>query len=145
MERELKLQIVLEKPTTGVDFGLQQGKGVNYGTVQTQRSSGEDLSFEFTVRVKGDGNDSPPNFLGPFVHGPSGQRFVYIDIGTCAGQMQTVWSRRLKIPLGGITSEMIARTPVNGNLVAHVRWMGNDGGPACGTAKPFAGWKPDTR
>ncbi|MEA2205433.1 MAG: hypothetical protein QOE77_2209 [Blastocatellia bacterium] len=147
MERELKLRIVLEKPTTGVDFGLQQGKGANYETVQTQRSSGKDLSFEFTVRVKSDGEDSPPNFLGPFVHGPSGQRFVYIDIGTCAGQMQTVWSRRLKIPLSSITSEMIDKVLAidDSFLQTHVRGTGKDGGPTCGTVKPFAGWSQNRR
>ena len=141
MERELKLRIVLEKPTAGVDFGLQKGNGGNYETVQTQRSSGKDLSFEFTVRVKSDRKSSPPNFLGPFVQGPSEQRFVYIDIGTYAGQAETVWSRRLKIPLGSITGEMIEAISVNGSLEAHVRGTGNDGGPACGTARPFAGWK----
>jgi hypothetical protein len=142
MEREVKLRIVLEQPTAGVDFGLQKGKGSNYGTVQTQRSSGKDLSFEFPVRVKSDGQDGPPNFLGPFVQGPSDQRFVYIDIGTCAGQTGTGWSRRLKIPLGSITAEMIdiVLAIEDSFLQTHVRGTGKDGGPTCGTVKPFAGW-----
>jgi hypothetical protein len=142
MESELKLRIVLEKPTTRVDFGLQKGKGGNYETVQTQRSSGKYLSFQFTVRVKRDGKNSPPNFLGPFVQGPPGQRFVYIDIGTYAGQTETVWSRRLKIPLGSITAEMIDKVLATDDsfLQTHVRGTGKDGGPTCGTVKPFAGW-----
>src|SRR5687767_1043228 len=105
-ERELKLRIILEQPPSGVDFGLQEGHGSNYETVQKQRSSkGEDLKFEFTVRAKPGSNGAGPNFLGPFVQGPSGQRFIYLDIGTAAGQADSCWSRRLKIPLSGITWE----------------------------------------
>jgi hypothetical protein len=95
MEHELTLRIFLETPPAGVDFGVQKGKGNDYQTEQTQRSNGKDLTFEFQVRVRT--GAGAPNFLGPFVHGPTGERFIYIDIGTCAGQTNTVWSRRLKI------------------------------------------------
>ena len=106
MDRELTLRIVLEKPTSGVDFGLQKGHGSNYETVQTQRSVGKDLRFECSVRVSS-AKDGLPNFLGPFAQGPAGQKFIYVDIGTCAGQTETCWSRRLKIPLYGISWEAI--------------------------------------
>ena len=98
MEGELTLRIVLEKPPADVDFGLQKGRGSDYETIQKQRSQAKDLSFEFIVRVKANRNNSPV-FLGSFVQGPAGDRFVYIDIGTYAGQTETGWSRRLKIPL----------------------------------------------
>ena len=137
MDRELTLRIILEKPTAGVDFGLQKGHGSNYETVQTQRSKGIDLHFECDVRVSR-AKDGSPNFLGPFAQGPSGQRFIYIDIGTCAGQTDTCWSRRLKIPLHGITWEMIDAAK---GLETRVPGTGKDGSPACATVKPFAGWK----
>ena len=142
MEHELTLRIVLEKPPAGVDFGVQKGKGNDYETIQTQRFQGKDLSFEFTVRVKIDSKASAPNFLGPFVHGPTGERFIYIDIGSCAGQTGTHWSRRLKIPLKGITSEVIEAAVADDRLrlEARVAGTGKDGGPTCGTVKPFAGW-----
>src|SRR5688500_18497282 len=107
MERDIAMRIILEKPLAGVDFGVQKGRGNDYETIQKQRSNGKDLSFEFTVRVKPGNKDGSPNFLGPIVQGPTGERFVYIDIGTYAGQTGTGWSRRLKIPLRGITWEMI--------------------------------------
>ena len=78
MDREFTLRITLEKPTAGVDFGLQKGHGSNYETVQTQRSEGKDLSFECSVRVAR-AKDGLPNFLGPFAQGPVGQKFIYID------------------------------------------------------------------
>src|SRR5688572_11568201 len=141
MERELTMRIILEKPTAGVDFGVQKGRGNNYETIQTQTSKGKDLSFEFTVRVKPGSKDGTPNFLGPIVQGPAGERFVYIDIGTYAGQAGTHWSRRLKIPLRGITWEMIDQLSGDDSVLeTRVRGTGNDGGPTCGTVKPFAGW-----
>jgi hypothetical protein len=142
MEREVNLRIILEEPTAGVDFGLQKGRGADYETIQTQRSQGRDLTFELAVRAKDTGKVSPPNFLGPFVQGPTGERFVYIDIGTYAGQTGTGCSRRLKIPLHGITWEMIEAV-VGGKafLETHVAGSGKDGSPNCATPKPFAGWK----
>ena len=142
MDHELPFRIILEKPTFGVDFGLQNGRGNDYETIQTQRSKGEDLSFEFTVRVK-TGEDSAPNFLGPVIQGPSGERFVYIDIGTSAGQKETCWSRRLKVPLRGITWDMIDRVLANSSSILETRvpGKGKDGSPSCATVKPFAGWK----
>src|SRR3954470_17739056 len=107
MDVQLQLRIVLESPPAGVDFGLQVGKGPGYRTVQTQRSQGDDLRFDGTVTAKGDRGDGPPNLLGPPTQGPSGGRFLYIDIGKSAGQADSEWDRRLKVPLGGITWEQI--------------------------------------
>jgi len=109
MERELTLRIVLEKPPAGVDFGLQRGRGSDYETIQMQRSKTEDLRFEFTIGVKASRKDAVPDFSGSLIQGPPGERFVYLDIGTYAGQRETCWSRRLKVPLSGITWEMIDR------------------------------------
>ena len=141
MEREVTCRIVLESPPAGVDFGLQQGHGSDYETVQTQRSKTGDLRFEFGVRVK-EGKTGEPIFLGPFTQGPPQERFVYLDIGTYAGQTNTPWSRRLKIPLRGITWRMIEQASDSGAVLeTHVPGTGRDGGPSCATVKPFAGWK----
>ena len=79
MERELNLLIILEKPPAGIDYGLQQGGGSNYETVQTQRSTGRDLRFNLSVRVR-EGKDGQPNFLGPFAQGPAQERlFIWIS------------------------------------------------------------------
>lgn len=137
MERQLNLRIIVERPPAGVDFGLQSGKGATYETVQTQRSKKE-LRFEFSVDVKAASVDAQLDFRGPFVQGPSGERFVYLDIGTYAGQADSPWSRRLKIPLRGITWKMIDSRTI---LETRVPGTGKDGGPNCATVKPFDGWK----
>jgi len=138
VERELTLRIVIQKPPGGIDFGLQKGKGSLYDIVQTQRSQTDsDLSFEFTVRV-GESEKKEPNFLGPYVQGPSIGRFVYINIGTYAGQEDSSWSRRLKVPLQGITWKMVHA----GILETRVPGTDRDGGPTGALVKPFEGWKP---
>jgi hypothetical protein len=126
-----------------VDFGLQKGRGRDYETIQKQRLAAQDLRFEFTAPVTTGVNGGTPGLLGPFVQGQPGARFVYLDIGAYAGQTDTTWSRRLKVPLTGITSDTINRLANYPGLVleARVPGTGRDGGPNCGTVKPFGGWK----
>ncbi len=143
METELKLRIILLKPTAGIVFGLQKGAGNSYETVQKQISGSRDLFFNFSIKVKGDrAKDTSPKFSGDFVQGPSGGKLIYIDIGTCAGQTNTKWSRRLKIPLTGITWDNIDHFNKNPDSVmeARVPGTGKDGGPNCATVTPFDGW-----
>jgi hypothetical protein len=142
MDIEIRFHIILEKPTMGVDFGLQKGKGSNYETIQKQRSSSSDMQFEFQA-LAGTNKKGILDFSGPCVQGVAGARFVYVDIGACAGQTNSEWSRRLKIPLIGITSETIKKLMNDTQLVleASVPGTGKDGGPNCATVKPFDGWK----
>lgn len=141
MESTITLQIILVKPTPGVMFGLQKGSGSNYETVEKQIPVSNDLSFKFTITVKGDrSKDKYPKFSGSFVQGPADNKFVYIDIGTYAGQPDTIWSRRLKIPLTGITWKDIDSLSEFSILQTSVPGTGKDGGPNCATVKPFAGW-----
>src|SRR4051794_28799055 len=98
MSKEISLKILLQNPADGAMYGLQKGKGPDYETVQAQLGKGHDLTFDFVVHVK-QANDSVPTHGGPFVQGTPGNRFVYIDIGSYAGQTGAPWSGRLKIPL----------------------------------------------
>lgn len=126
MNATITLHITLLAPPPGVDFGLQQGSGAHYQTIGIQRSTGADLTFTCTV---------PYPLRGPLVQGPPAGRFLYIDIGTAAGQFDSPWSRRLKVPLAGLTPDHAAyETTIPG--------CARDGGPNCATPKPFAGWTP---
>jgi len=127
MNGEITLRIILEQPPPGVTFGIQKGKGSIYETIlKQQAAAGEDLVFEFSVPVVG----------GPIVQGPPDARFVYLDIGTYAGQAGSQWGRRLKVPLSGITSRMRQERV----LETRVPGTGRDGTPNCGTVRDFAGW-----
>lgn len=144
MENEVRLRIVLLQPPAGVEFALQKGRGSGYEMAQKQRSGGKDLRFEFTVSAKPGRAAAGPAFAGPFVQGPAGDRFVYLDIGTYAGQSGTPWSRRLKVPLSGITWEMVRSGKT---LEARVPGAAQDGGPSCAyewrkRVGPGWGWQP---
>ena len=135
MDAELRLRIVVVNPPPGVTFALQRGKS---DLVPPSRSTTKQLVFELTVRVREDGQ---PNFLGPFAQGPRGARFVYVNSGTYAGQTNTPWSRRAKVPLTGITWPLIRRAKAK-PLEARFAGTGGDGGPACATVPLLgAGWQ----
>jgi hypothetical protein len=137
------LRIVIVDPTPGVDFGIQEGKGNDYRTISVQRSKAGSLVLECTIAVKGGRTDGPPNFGGPISQGPPTGRFVYVDIGRSAGQFDSAWQRRMKIPLEGITWDMIDSVVETSKRVlqATVPGTGKDGGPSCATLKPIDGWK----
>ena len=147
MEVDLRLRIVLEAPPSGVDFGLQEGKGNRYETIQKQTSKGKDLSFDCTVTVKDKRDDGLPNILGTLTQGPPTGRFIYIDVGKLAGQKDCVWERRIKVPLSGITWDMIHQVSEDSALVLEARLPGTakDGGPSCATVHPAKGWNCRTR
>ncbi|HJZ99399.1 MAG TPA: DUF5990 family protein [Candidatus Solibacter sp.] len=137
MPGELTFRIVIERPPKGVDYALQKGSGSIYEPVQRQSSGGKDLVFEFQPSV-GEGG----KLGGPFMQGPPKQRFVYIDIGTYAGQAESCWGRRMKVPLTDIPAKALGR---GGVLEARVPGTAPDGTPACAMVKDFDGWKLVTK
>lgn len=140
MKNEIDFRIVLQKPPAEVDYGLQMGHGSKYEVVQRQRAKGTDLTFGFTVNTK-PAKDSSIDFSGLYVQGSVGGRFIYINIGSSAGQIDTPWNRRLKIPLTDVTHSKLKEVlKIQGVLETTVPGTGKDGGPNCATVKPFAGW-----
>ncbi|WP_397570921.1 DUF5990 family protein [Schlesneria sp. T3-172] len=142
-DSEVRLRIILIAPPAGVEFGVQDGKGNDYTTIQIQRSKGDDLTFQITATIKDNREDGLPNFLGRLMQGPATERFDYIDIGKLAGQTDSPWDRRIKVPLKGITWDMIEKAAKDPKLVLEARLPGTakDGGPSCATVKPTEGWK----
>ncbi len=141
MKKTIQLHIILENPPEGVLFGLQKGKGTRYETIQKQISVAQDLHFNLTAEVKAD-VDGALDFFGESIHGARNGRFIYINIGTSAGQIDSCWSRRLKIPLSGITWAILDKIGENAPFILEtkVNGRGKDGSPNCATVKPFGGW-----
>ncbi len=137
----LPFKIVIVSPPLGVCFGIQEGKGKEYAVLQKKNSEKGNLLFQFTVPVKL-GKKGSWELYGPIVQGPIGERFLYLDIGTYAGQTDSIWSRRLKIPLSLITQNLLNQAIGNPAKVfeTNISGTGKDGGPNCGTVKPFSGW-----
>lgn len=133
-------KIALSNSLPGVAYGLQQGQGTGYKTVQKQAGSSGPLRFEFTAELKIN-TEGIPVFTGPFCQGKPAERFAYIDIGTYSGITDSVSGGRLKIPLYGISDKIISGLKDKSVLQTNVSAVGKNGRPAFGTVKPFEGWE----
>lgn len=133
-EFALPLRITLVNPPAKVRFALQRGKAELF---EPTISTGADLSFSFSIRVKGDPDSGPPRLLGEFVQGPPAARFVYVNSGKRAGDPNTFWDRRAKVPLIGLTwpTIMSARSKPKSVLEVKIPGTGRDGGPTCAGVK----------
>ena len=141
MKQILSLRIILKSPPADVDYGIQEGSGSVFTTIAKQRSIGKDLTFDFQISYTTDADESI-RLSGPIVQGPKDGRFVYIGIGTFAGQQDSIWQRRLKIPLTNISMKMIKQVQTDHKMIIATTVPGTakDNGPNCGTVKPFDGW-----
>lgn len=143
MTSEIPIRLVLVDPPAGVDFGIQRGSGTSYETLLVQQRTRGDITFDFDLTVAESQRSGRPNFRGPLVQGPPANRFVYIDVGTYAGQKATPWSRRMKVPLQGITwtlIENVTRKP-GSRLQGRIEGTGRDGGPNCATVDILDAWE----
>lgn len=140
-DRQLLLRITLVQPPAGVTFCLQRGQAE---LVSAVRSGGEDLSFDLDVRVGDPLPDGRPSFLGPFTQGPREARFVYVSSGIRAGEAGSGWDRRAKVPLSGISWDLIeeALASPGAFLEARIQGTSRDGGPVCATIPLLdGGWR----
>src|SRR5260370_454248 len=106
-DQEVLLRIIVLEPPAGVLFAVQSGKE---NLLDPRSKTARKIVFEFPIRIRNDRPDGSPNFLGPFAQGPVTTRFVYVNSGTIAGEAESRWTRRAKIPLAGITWPMITKT-----------------------------------
>jgi uncharacterized protein DUF5990 len=114
----IRLQITCESPPPATyngqrtEFGLQdKQQGLHAGVSQPDGA----LHFACEVAVKLHAKTDAPDFGGPFVHGPTSARFLYLGWRPLGG----AWIRRFKIPLAPISWEQIAAGQA-GALAAHV-------------------------
>lgn len=148
-EFEIPLRITLHRTPPGVRFALQKGKAGAQGNAELippTRSDAESISFDFSVRVAG-GNRAQQRFLGEFTQGPPEKRFVYVNSGQAAGQADTFWNRRAKIPLTTITGALIEeiRSTPNMMLAIEIEGTGRAGGPVCASLLSSTEWRPVRR
>jgi hypothetical protein len=140
MKIDVPVRVVLVAPPAGVVYGIQRGRGSAYDVAFAQQPKGGDVTFDFALTVA-EGKDGSPNFLGEYVQGPTGRRFIYVDVGQAARHHDTHWSRRMIIRLDEMTWPVIRKATAPGKrLEARIQGTGRDGGPSCATVKPIGGW-----
>ncbi len=128
------LRLIIDDPVPGVRYSLQKDD-----LPFEPRTAGDGpIAFELPITLHSDGR-----MTGPFVRreGPQ-RRFVYIRIGTSAGDCFSPWSRRAKIDIHDIPKTLLVPDAV---LEVHLPGRGKDGSPACATVRPATSWSPAKR
>ena len=131
---ELRMRITVRRPPRDVALAVQRGRDE---LLEPAKRSPGALVFDFLVNVSPAAVGKPPSLRGPYVHGPAGARFIYLNSGTRAGQADSPWNRRAKLPLVGITPAMIAaalRSP-SARIETTVDGTASDDGPVVATLK----------
>src|SRR5690349_10562541 len=101
---EVAFRITVLDPPPGVVFRLQRGQSE---LIAPSRETEHSISFDFPLRVEPGEKSGPPRLLGPFAQGPPASRFVYVCSGKRAGQFDSCWDRRAKVPLTGVAATVI--------------------------------------
>lgn len=138
MKHEIPMRVKVLRPLAGVTTKVQRGKNE---LLAPRNVSADAIAFEFDITV--DLSTSSPNFLGKYAQGPKDARFVYVNSGTYAGQVNSSWARRAKISLMNITPDQIETILTKPGSLLEVSFSGTggrDGGPTCASVKGVE-WK----
>lgn len=113
----LNIQLMVQAPpVTEADdralvFGLQDKTDALHGG---ERQPDGALRFTCPVTIHPRQGDAPPDCAGPFVHGPKGDRFLYLGWRGANNR----WIRRWKVPLGGLTWGLIGQAQAGNAMLA---------------------------
>jgi len=131
MAATVTLRLIIDDPVPGVRYSLQKDDM----PFEPRTASDGPLALELPITLHPDGR-----MTGPFVRreGPV-RRFVYIRIGTSAGDHASAWSRRAKIDIHTIPAALLVPGAL---LEVHLPGRARDGSPACATVRPVMEWRP---
>ena len=136
---DLPLRIVVQDPVPGLAIALQRKAEL----VGAATGSGEHLAFDLEVSVEGSLPDGRPRLLGPYVQGPPAERFVYLCVGRYAGQADSPWGGRVKVPLGALSWVLIEALAQGGRIEGRIGGRGRKDGPALASVPLLdPGWRP---
>ncbi len=134
MADTVTLRLTIDDPVPGVRYSLQKDD-----MPFEPRTAGDGpTSFDAPVTLHPDGR-----MTGPFVRREGKERrFIYIRIGTSAGDHASDWSRRAKIDIHDIPPALLVPGAL---LEVHLPGRGKDGSPTCATVRPTVGWRTAER
>jgi len=127
---EVPIRIIVEDPVPGLTIALQRGKSAKVTLLPPSSQSPDAVVFDLDVTVDGRLPDGRPRLLGPCVQGPPEARFVYLPLGRYAGQVDSEWGGRVKVPLGGLGWDQIKTLSSGARLAARIQGRSPKGGPA---------------
>lgn len=129
----ITLRLTIADPVPGVRYSLQKDDA----PFEPTTAADAPLSFDVPIRL------SPDNRLvGPFVRreGPQ-RRFVYIRIGSAAGDHASPLGRRAKIDIHDIPVPLLERAREGRILELVLPGRDKAGLPACATVRPITPWQ----
>lgn len=140
-QTEIRARLVIEQPVAQVLHSLQEGDDT---PLDPRRSrAGEALAFEFPLRIERTAEGA--KVFGPQVRREGKvRRFVYVRIGTLAGDVASPWTRRMKIDIHEIDVTLLDAAIAGGVLEGTFNGTLPDGSPACATIRPVS-WRVSTR
>ena len=142
---ELPIRIVVEDPVPGMAIALQRGQAAKAELVAAASRSADAAVFDLEVTVGGRLPDGRPRLLSLYVQGPPDARFVYLCVGKYAGQADSEWAGRVKVPLGGLGGDQIKALPPGARLAARIAGQSPKGGPALASVRLLPpGWTPSS-
>jgi Family of unknown function (DUF5990) len=78
---------------------------------------------------------------GPYIQGPSGARFIYLNWGTVDGSGEFAMFRRAKLWLNAVPPEVLGSAAERGVLVGRLGLTGANGNPLCASVRaPLIEW-----
>jgi hypothetical protein len=130
---EIRARLVIEQPVAGVLHSLQEGDD---RPLDPKRSlAGEALTFAFPLRIERTADGA--KVFGPQVRREGKvRRFVYVRIGTAAGDRASPWTRRMKIDIHDIDVGLLDAAIAGSVLEGTINGTAKDGSPACATIRP---------
>ena len=125
----LALRITVVDPPTGITWALQLGSNQ---LVKPTAGTRTRVSFDFSVDLVAGDLLGTFRLRGPAVQGRPGERFVYLCVGSYAGQAGAAASGRTKISLEGITRRLVDAVLAAPNAVLEAQFAGTarNGGPS---------------
>jgi hypothetical protein len=151
VEQHVRLRIICISPPNpesyGAAFGLQDNSTTKAWVLHPGKGQPNgDVHFECECRLRRNQTGGQPNFLGPFVHGGTADRFLYLSwrpkywFPGGSEVPSWIWLRRMKIRLGSITWSQIKQTiRDNATLEKKVEGTGPSG-PFGSTSIGGEGW-----
>ncbi|MEP6851314.1 MAG: DUF5990 family protein [bacterium] len=124
-----------------VHVGIQRGSDVEQ-LVPADASRAE-FVLDVAPRTARDGR---LDYGGPYVHGPIGDRFLYLSWGEVGGGGQFAMFRRAKVRLGTVPAEIAAALAEGHAVVGELRLTDERGGPLCASVPATSvAWSTSSR
>ncbi len=137
MKQELIIQLICtDFPGSAFDgrdpifVGVQKEREI----VEVTPGNSAEKVFHIPVLVN-TGKNGEPNFSGPYVFGPAGDRFLYLVWFSGDPRLPSQF-RRAKIKLDALTWDQIHPAVDNRQpLTAHIKMTDKKGGPVCASLR----------